>query len=354
MTAVDMTGSALQPNAAMGPGFERRGAMFHAAAQLRKTGNVILDTYDQLQVIPGLKLEIVLADGRLNIVEFHTHYNMLYILECISPKDEVPGYDVQGSLELYGPTGDVPPRYQDEGFPGRLPVASAAPPAPATPPAGWTNYASREDAFTVNMPGQPRVEPFTYMSAAGSPWKAKRITAERDGRQYTVTVIDTSTSRLTEEVDATRNTARPGSEKAGAMEYAAWNLRKTGTLSVDTYAERQVIPGRKLEIALPDGRRNNAELYQHFDRVYILEAVSPRGAAAGYDMAGSLVMLDAAGNVPRYRDNNLSFPENLPPPAPGRGGRGGGGGRGAGGGGAGGGGAGGGGAGGGGAGGGAQ
>jgi hypothetical protein len=326
MIAVDMSNSVLPANAAIGPGFERRGAMFHAIAQLRKTGQVTLDTYDQLQVIPGAKLEITLADGRVNLVEVHTHYNMLYILEVFSPKDEVPGYDVQSSLELYGPTGDVPPRYQDAGFPGYLPVAATTPFAAPTPPAGWTNSLRREDMFAINLPGQPRVEAFTYTSAAGSPWNARRYTAERDGRQYTITAIDTSTSRLTDEVDATRNTARPGSEKAGAMEYAAWNLRMSGTVNVDTYAEKQVIAGRKLEVALPDGRRNNAEIYQHFDRVYIIEAVSPRGAAAGYDVAGSLVMLDAAGNVPRYRDNQLSFPEFAPePPAPAGGGRGGGG-----------------------------
>jgi hypothetical protein len=244
---------------------------------------------------------------------------MLYILEVISPKDEVPGYDVQSSLELFGPTGDVPPRYQDIGFPGTLPVASATPFAASAPPAGWTQVVNREDHFAVNLPGQPRVEPFTYTSAAGSPWKAKRYTAQGGGHQYTVTVIDTSTSRLTDEVDATRNTARPNSEKSGAMEVLAWDLRKRGTVAVDTYVERQVVPGRKLEVALADGRRNRAEIYQHFDRVYVLEDVSAANAA-GPDMIGSLVMLDANGNVPRYRDNQLSFPENLPPPAAGRGG----------------------------------
>jgi hypothetical protein len=125
---------------------------------------------------------------------------------------------------------------------------------------------------------------------------------------------------------------RPGSEKAGAIAYEAWKLRKTGMVTVDSYAERQAIPGMKLEIALPDGRRNNAEIFQHFDFVYILESVSPRNAAAGYDMQSSLALLDANGNVPRYRDNNLSFPEAAPQPAPAGGGGGAaGGGRGAGG-----------------------
>jgi hypothetical protein len=328
MTAVDMSNSVLPPNGAVRPGFERRGAIFFAAAQLRRTGKLTLDTYDQLQVIPGLKLEIVLADGRTNIVELHTHYHMLYILEVISPKDEVPGYDVQSSLELIGPRGDVP-RYVDDGFPGTLPVASAAPPAAGAPPAGWTAYANRQDRFAVYLPGQPKLEAFTYMSAAGSPWKSRRYTAERDGRQYTMTVIDTSTTILTPDNDAYRNTARPGSEKAGAMAYAAWNLRKTGTVTVDSYAERQVIPGQKLEITLPDGRRNKAEIFQHFDFVYILEEVSPRNAAAAYDVHSSLAMLDANGNVPRYRDNNLSFPEFAPQPAPAARGGGAGGGRGA-------------------------
>ena len=311
MTAVDMSTAAADAGR---HGIEKRGAMAFAATNLRKTGQVILDTYDQLQVIPGHKLEIVLPDGRQDIVELHTHFDFLYILECISPMDAVPGYDVQSSLELMDAGGNVP-RYQDAGFPGAVPPAGAGAPAAGrdVPAGGWIAYVNRQDRFAVNLPGQPAVEELVYTSAQRSPWNARRYTVERDGYTYSMTVVDMSTTRLTRDIDQFRNVARPGSEKSGAMAFAAWNLRKTGAVTADGYAERQVIPGQRLEIVLPDGRRNVAEIYAHYDFLYTLERISPMGAAPGYDVHGSLELLDAEGNVPRYLDGDHTFPDFITP-----------------------------------------
>jgi hypothetical protein len=90
MTVVDMSTTVLvagrdQFRNVGRPGNEKRGAMAHAASNLRQTGKVTLDLYDELQVIPGHKLEIELPDGRQNIVEIHPHGNFLYILECPQP-----------------------------------------------------------------------------------------------------------------------------------------------------------------------------------------------------------------------------------------------------------------------------
>jgi hypothetical protein len=298
-TVVDMSTNAVPAQA----GREKRGAIAFAAAGLRKTGRVIMDTYDQLQVIPGHKLEIVLPDGSLNLIELHTHYNLLYITEIISPKDAVPGYDVQSSLELMGPQGDVP-RYEDAGFPGPIPVASTEPLR--------GSYVKRQDRFAVNFPAPPRVEEFVFTSAQGSPWKARRYVAEADGFRYSLSVVDTSTTSLTPDNDAFRNTARPGSERGGAIAFAAWNVRKSGTVTTDSYAERQVIPGYRIEVTLPDGRRNLAEIYQHDKLFYLWEVTAPRGANPANAMQASLQMLDANGNVPVYQDNQRTFPDLAP------------------------------------------
>lgn len=312
MTVVDMSNSVLpantDPSRDIGPGIEKRGAMAFAATNLRKTGQVTLDTYDQLQVIPGHKLEIILPDGRQNIVEMHTHYNFLYIQECISPKDAVPGYDVQSSMEFLDANGGVP-RYDDAGFPGKVPLVSAAALAPRAPvPAGWINYVNRADLFALNLPSQPRVEEFAFKSAQGSPWMARRYISERDGHRYVLTAIDTSTTALTPDKDAFRNAARPASEKSGALSNAAWDLRKTGVVTRDIYQELQGAPGLRMEITLPDGRQSIVELYALSDRLYILESTAPKGAPPGYNVPGSLALLDANGNVPRYQDNGRTFP----------------------------------------------
>jgi hypothetical protein len=329
MTVVDMSTTALTADRDQfrnvgRPGNEKRGAMAHAASNLRQTGKVTLDIYDELQVIPGHKLEIELPDGRQNLVEIHPHGNFLYILECISPRGAVPAYDVQSSLELLDAEGNVV-RYEDNGyaFPDHIPLAPRAAGAAAAGRevaasanqalgGGWITYVNRRDRFALNLPGQPRIEEITYLSAAKSPWKARRYTAEGDGYRYVMTVVDMSTSALTPDRDQYRNVARPGSEKRGAMAYAATQLRQTGKVTLDGYDELQVIPGHKLEIELPNGGMNIVEIHPHGNFLYILECISPPGMVPGYDVQSSLELLDAEGGVPRYQDMERTFPDLMP------------------------------------------
>jgi len=309
MSVVDMSTAILTgQNDTVSPGFEKRGAMAFAAAQLRTTGEVVLDTYDQVQVIPGMKLEIILPDGRFNIVEIHIYDELLYIQESISPVDAIPGYDVQSSMELLN-ADLIVPRYQNTGFPGPVPVASSAAYAPRAANEGEMDFVSREDRFAVIFPAEPVVEGFTYESAQYSPWNARRYSVESDGHQYSLSVIDMTTSRLGPGVDAFRNTARPGSERSGALAFAAWNQRQAGDVEVDSYVERQAIPGQRIVVVLEDGRRNTAEIYEHHDYLYILEDIGGAGVSGGTDVHASLQLLDAEGNVPVYADEDRTFPD---------------------------------------------
>jgi hypothetical protein len=82
-------------------------------------------------------------------------------------------------------------------------------------------------------------------------------------------------------------------------------------VTVDAFEELLVIPGQTLEIALPDGRINIVEINSHDKRLYVLEIFSPAGEVPGYDVQSSLQILDKQGNVPRYRDMDYSFPDNM-------------------------------------------
>jgi len=312
MTAANMTPSVLaEEGDGPSPGFEKRGAMAYAATTLRGTGEVILDTYDQLQVIPGHKLEVVLPDGSLNLVALHTHHEMLYILECISPQDALPGYEVQSSLELLN-ADTIVPRYENEPFPSFIPVVETQVRPPiAVGGSGWVEHVSPDDRFAAAFPAAPSVEAFTYTSAQYSPWSARRYSAADGDHQYTLTVVDMSTSRLVEGVDAFRNTARPGSERAGAPSFAAANFRMAGDVTVDRYIERQAIPGHRVEAALPDGRRSIAEIFEHHHLLYIVEHILPAGAEAGFDIHASLQLLDEGGSMPFYLDGNRTFPDYI-------------------------------------------
>src|SRR5690606_2586645 len=134
----------------------------------------------------------------------------------------IPGYDVQSSLELLN-ADLIVPRYENAGFPGPIPVASSTAYTPRDFGEGAIDYVNRDDRFAVAFPSAPEVETFTYESAQGSPWNARRYTGEWDGHDYRVTVIDMTTSRLAPGVDAFRNAARPGSERSGGLAFAAWN-----------------------------------------------------------------------------------------------------------------------------------
>jgi hypothetical protein len=184
-------------------------------------------------------------------------------------------------------------------------AAFAAEPAPPQP------FVSRDDQFAINFPAPPKVEEFTYISEYKSPWKAHRYTSEYMGFRYVMTVVDMSTTALTQDRDQYRNVGRAGNERRGSMAYAASQLRPTGKVTVDAYDELQVIPGHKLDITLPDGRTNIVEIHIHDKRLYILEIFSPPGEVPGYDVQTSLQILDKNGNVPRYRDMDYSFPDYM-------------------------------------------
>ena len=82
-------------------------------------------------------------------------------------------------------------------------------------------------------------------------------------------------------------------------------------MEVDSYVERQTIPEQRLEIVLEDGRRIDAEIYEHHDYLYILENIGAGDSAEGLDIHGSLQLLDSEGNVPIYVDDERTFPEYM-------------------------------------------
>jgi len=189
---------------------------------------------------------------------------------------------------------------------------SFASPAFAADQPEWIEYVNREDRFSVNLPGLPKIEEITYVSEYGSNWKAHRYTSQHDGYTYRLTVADMSTSSLTRDNEKFRNVGRPGNERRGAMAYAATQFRATGKVTFDGYEELQVIPGHKLEIVLKDGRRNIVEIHVYDKRLFILECISPKGQVPGYDVQSSLALLDPQGVAQRYVDGDYSFPDHIP------------------------------------------
>ena len=122
-------------------GNELRGAIAYAATQIRKTGNVTLDAYTEIDVIPGMALQVTLPNGRRNYAAIHQHARRLYIIEATVPDrpDVPPPTQFQASLQILDQDGNQL-RYRDDNysFPDGRPLARRGGqevPRPAAAPA---------------------------------------------------------------------------------------------------------------------------------------------------------------------------------------------------------------------------
>src|SRR5262245_8440894 len=106
----------------------------------------------------------------------------------------------------------------------------------------WTEFVSREDRFTTNFPGQPRVTETIYQSQFGADLPARVYSASLGDSRFSMTVVDYRNIEklLTERAKACppgaetcRGGSNPGSstgagywkvDYAGALVYASWNF----------------------------------------------------------------------------------------------------------------------------------
>ena len=58
----------------------------------------------------------------------------------------------------------------------------------------WIEYAGTADFFTINFPGEPKIEETTYISEYGYSLPARIYSAESGGSRYSATVVDYSAS----------------------------------------------------------------------------------------------------------------------------------------------------------------
>jgi hypothetical protein len=157
---------------------------------------------------------------------------------------------------------------------------------------GWIEYTDKQEMFTINFPGQPKIDTFTYTSEYGIPLPAKRyICTTADGSKYMLTVID-YTGKDVQVTDV-----------LGSYAYAAHLLRErelAGKVTFDAFAQIDRIPGHQLQITRPDKWRIYWAAHLEASRLYVLEADVPPGAppAAGYQ--ASISILDKEGNHVRY------------------------------------------------------
>jgi hypothetical protein len=201
----------------------------------------------------------------------------------------------------------------------------------------WTEYASTQDRFTLNFPGQPKVEETTYTSEYGAELPARVYSAESGGSRYSMTVVDYNQAErlLTEKAKA----CPPGAETClgggstglgywrvdvrGAIVFATWRLmQRDAKVTHYMWNFMDLVEGHQLQLTNnADQSRTFASIYMHENKLYILEATTPAGRPEPGLFQQSLGWLDENGVGLRYQSiYSNGFP---PPPRVDRGGQGG-------------------------------
>lgn len=190
----------------------------------------------------------------------------------------------------------------------------------------WSEFTSREDGFTCNFPGPPKVTETTYKSQFGADLPARVYSAESGPSRYSITVVDyrpieTILAEKAKSCPAGAETCRGGfgstgpgyswADRAGAMIYAAWQfMQRDAEVTQYIWNNIDQVVGHLLHLTNnADKSRTYVGLFMHEDKLYISEGTVP----AGYPEPGlfqqSMGWIDENGNSIRYQSHYVNgFP----------------------------------------------
>src|SRR5688500_3356823 len=127
----------------------------------------------------------------------------------------------------------------------------------------WIDYVNKEDRFTVNFPGQPKVETLTWPSEYGAtfPGRTYSVTVP-GGARYAITVIDYTESRQRhaelQKNQANQQVMYADIDTMASIQYAATRLyrKKAGaTVTYDAWHYIDLVEGHQLQLTNADGSR---------------------------------------------------------------------------------------------------
>jgi hypothetical protein len=195
---------------------------------------------------------------------------------------------------------------------------------------GWIDYVNRADFFSVNFPGEPKVQAIRYTSEYEAVFPARVHSYENGPNRYSVTVVDyTDAERIhTERAKNCPPDAHSGCageaagaqgvgswkyDLRGALDYASWKLmQREARLTFFVWGVIDRVEGRQLHFTNADRSRTFVAIHMHENRLYILEATVPPGAPEPGLFQQSLQFLDKDGKSVRYE---AIYSNGFPPPA---------------------------------------
>lgn len=186
---------------------------------------------------------------------------------------------------------------------------------------GWIDYVGRDDRFSVNFPGQPKVEAIEWPGEYGPMFPARVHSYEAGGARYSVTVVDyTNTRAIHAKMQKNQADELPiyaDLDPVGSIQYAATKLyrqRPGAKVTYDAYHYIDLVSGQQLQLTNADQSRTFVGIYLHDARLYILDATVPPKAPQPGLFQQSLSFLDENGARVRHRQIYYY----VPPPRPGR------------------------------------
>ena len=168
--------------------------------------------------------------------------------------------------------------------------------APAVAQEEWNEFASREDGFSVNFPGQPMVEETTWTTQYRYTAPTRIYRANRGQERYSVTVVD---YRTLEQQGLERAKQCPaGAEpcrgnQVGSLGAGYWRMDVRGALTYATlkfiqrdakvtdlnWQIQELVEGLHIQLTNnADQSRTFGYMTMHENRLYIFEGTVPRGS----------------------------------------------------------------------------
>lgn len=144
----------------------------------------------------------------------------------------------------------------------------------------WERFENRALQFTINFPGDPRIENAVYTAADGTEIPAQVFSMEFGSALYKLTVADFS--------------GHP-QEARGATAHAAHAIMARGEGIHNRYGYMDGLPGHDLSVEEPNGRRLQAVVYLFDRRLYIVEGSDFIEAPPTTPFVYSLIITHADG-----------------------------------------------------------
>lgn len=193
---------------------------------------------------------------------------------------------------------------------------------------GWIEYISKQDFFSVNFPGEPKIETISWVSEQDARYPGRVYSVVNGANRFAITVVDYSDA---EKINAERAKNCPADAQtacsgSATMGVGAWIVDVQGAMSfaISKFMTKEgsrvtffgwfyqdLIEGLQAQITNADGSRTFLATHMHNDRLYVLEATVPPRAPQPGHFQQSMQFLDDKGQVIRY---NTVYSNRYPRP----------------------------------------